>query len=406
MTRSAVIPLPKFFILFVASLVALGPLSIDTYLPAIPSMARALAVDIVQVNHTLSIYFIGFAIGQIIGGPISDQVGRKIIGLIGLVLFTVCSLVIAFTTHIEMVIALRGLQAIGGGFATVICMAMVRDAYPPEEAAKQFPRVMLVMLSAPLLAPAIGSAMLSLGWASIFVFLTIYGLIMLSAFTFVPETAVQRSGEFKPAQIFPQYIAVLTRRVENKLVPLRWIFAQGLIASLMFVFITHSAFIYLEYFAIEPAWFAFYFGANVVAMMIGTTITTRLIHRYSPFRLYSVARAIQLAAIVTLTVLATTTEISLIVFTALLALAVGCNGVINPSVQGMYLAQFHKLAGSATSLMSMAMFSFGSLLGLISSIFFDGTLTPTVFTMLAALVTGNVIAMTIPDPHLTTRDVN
>lgn len=403
MREHSTVSLPRFFIFFVASLIALGPLSIDTYLPAIPSMADDLNVDIVQINHTLSIYFVGFAVGQIIGGPVSDQIGRKIIGLIGLVLFTVCSILIAITHDVDTLIGLRGLQAIGGGFATVICMAMVRDAYPPEEAVKQFPRVMLVMLSAPLLAPAIGSALLGLGWASIFVFLAVYGLVMLGAFSFIPETATQRSGKFTPTQIFPQYIAVLTRRVDNKLVPLRWIFAQGMMASLMFIFITHSAFIYLEYYQIEPAWFVFYFGANVVGMMIGTSLTTRLIHRHSPFRLYSVARAVQITMIACLTVLTLTTDIHILVFTPMLAIAVGCNGIINPSVQGMYLAQFHKLAGSATSLMSMAMFSFGSVLGFVSGIFFDGTLAPTLLTMLAALIIGNIIAMTIPNPHLATQ---
>ena len=227
-------------------------------------------------------------------------------------------------------------------------MAMVRDAYPPAQAAKQFPKVMLVMLSAPLLAPAIGTLLLPLGWQSSFFFLAVYGIAMLLGFTKVPETVQSIAPKMQFAKILPQYFAVLSTRINKQLIPLRWIFAQGLMTSIMLVFITNASFIYLEYFSVEAHWFVAYFGMNVVAMMIATFLTTRLIHNHSPFKLYSIARAIQYSAVLGLAVLVLTTTVSLAWFAALLCIAIGCNGIISPSVQGMFLAPFSALSGSAS----------------------------------------------------------
>ncbi|MGI9327539.1 MAG: multidrug effflux MFS transporter [Pseudomonadales bacterium] len=390
--------LPSYFIVFVASMVAIGPFAIDTYLPAMPSMAKALGVDIVAVNATLSTYLLGFAAGQLLGGPISDQIGRRKVGLLGLLVFFFASLAIAAATNVTQVLLLRVVQAVGGGFATVICMAMVRDAYEPMEAAKRFPVVMLVMLSAPLFAPAIGSALLSLGWASIFVFLAIYSLVVAVAFLPVPETATQAPGHLTWGDILPQYWSVISRRVNGKLVPLRFIFTQGLLFSGTFVFITNSPFIYLEHYGIAEEWFVLYFGANILMMMLFTSITTRLIHRHSPHRLFRISRSIQLIAMLTLTIAVVSIEVPLWLFTALLAMVIGPSGMNNPTVSGLYLFHFDRLSGSATSLMNVTVFLFGSILGVVSGFLYDGTLKPIVYTMLAGLLAANVVALTIPPP--------
>lgn len=398
--------LPSYFIVFVAAMVAIGPFAIDTYLPAMPSMASALGVDIVAINATLSTYLLGFAAGQLLGGPISDQIGRRKVGLFGLIIFSLTSLAIAWADNIVQVLWLRALQALGGGFATVICMAMVRDAYEPQEATKRFPMVMLVMLSAPLFAPAIGSALLGLGWESIFVFLTLYSVLIALLFIPVPETAADAPGKLSWSNILPQYASVIARQVDGRLIPLRYVFTQGMLFSSTFIFITNSPFIYLEYFGAEEHLFALYFGANILMMMLFTGITTRLIHRYSPYQLFRCGRAIQFVAIVSLTVAVTFFDLSLWVFTAMLAFVIGPSGMNNPTVQGLYLFHFDRLSGSATSLMSVSVFLFGSLLGLASGLIYDGTLRPIVYTMLAALIVANLIAMSIPKPNLPERKLH
>jgi len=381
---------------FIAALIALGPFAIDTYLPALPSMAQDLGTNIVRTNQTLSAYLIGFAIGQLIGGPVSDQLGRRVVGLTGLVLFIICSLGIAYSQNINVILALRGIQAIGGGFATVICLAMVRDAYSAMDAARQFPKIMMVMLTAPLIAPAIGAAMLPLGWASIFLFLAIYAAVLGLFLAFTAETATQHARTFDAREILTQYANVVTLRIKGKLVPLRYIFAQGLIASVLMIFITHSSYIYMDYFAVPANQFAFYFGANVIAMMVANFLTSRLMNRIPIYSLYVWGRSVQLLGILMLSGVVIFTDAPLAFFLPLLAIVIGCNGLIGPAVQGLYLAPFRALSGSATSLLNTSIFAIGGLLGAASGLFFDGTLRPIVFTMLAALVLGNLVALTIP----------
>ncbi len=401
MSEPRVAGLPGYFLLFVSSMIAIGPFAIDTYLPAMPTMARDMGVSIVQVNYTLSAYLLGFALGQLVGGPISDQIGRRPIGLSGLVVFVLASFAIAAVDDINTILLLRVVQAFGGGFATVICMAMVRDAFEPADAARRFPVVMLVMLGAPMFAPAIGSVLLTLfGWHSVFVFLALYGVLVFAAFLPVPETASHATGELRINEIVRQYRQVLGRRVDGRYVPLRYIVTQGLLMSAMFVFITNAAFMYMEYFAVGEVMFPVFFGANVLVMMIFTFATSRLIHRVSPFRLFQVGRAVQLTALVALTLVVVATDVSVWVFSVLLSLVIGASGMNNPSISGLFLSYFDRLSGSAVSLMNVTVFLSGSVSGVIAGLFYDGTLLPVVLTMFVAAVLANVVIRGVPPPEM------
>ncbi len=389
---------PGHFLILMASMAALAPFAIDTYLPALPTMADAFGVDIVYMNVTVSIYLAGFAVGQLLGGPISDQIGRRRVGIAGLLIFCGASICIANATSVEQVQIWRAVQALGGGFAGVICMAMLRDRYSAEEAAKRIPKVMFVMLSAPLVAPAIGALLLDLGWPAIFLFLAAYAFLLLIVFGPLPETLPVPTGSIQIGRIAPQYLAVVTRRVNGKLTPLRYIFTQGFAASVVMAFLTNSAFIYLEYFSVGEKRFAFYFGANVVALMMSALITSRLIRRVPPFKLFRVGRRLQLAFVLALSALVVFGEATLWLFTPLLALAVGCGGLVGPSISGLYLAPFERLSGSAMSLINAATFVFGGALGALSGLFYDGSLQPIVLTMAVASLLANLIAETIDEP--------
>ncbi|MBH81504.1 MAG: hypothetical protein CMQ49_13440 [Gammaproteobacteria bacterium] len=390
--------LPLYFLPFVSAMVGLGPFAIDTYLPALPSMAAYFQAGIVALNLTVSTYLFGFGIGQLIGGPISDQIGRKPVGLVGLALFIIATIAIMYSASALEIQILRGLQAIGGGFATVICNAMVRDAFEPAEAAKRFPMVMLVMLVAPLIAPVLGSFLMDLGWQAIFVFLGAYALMLMLAFARVPETVAAPTGRISLASILPQYLEVLTTRVDGKLIPARYMAAMGSVGSVMMVFITNSAFIYLEYFDVGEKWFGVFFGANVLMMMVFSAATTRLIHRVAPHRLFRFGCTLQAVAMGLLLVLSVTLDMAIWWFTPLLALCIGAAGMINPSVSGLFLAHFDRLSGSASSLMSLTVFMLGATMGVVSGLFFDGTLVPVVLTMGAAVLTANLVAFSIPRP--------
>ena len=137
-------------------------------------MASDFGVTVVSLQNTLNVFLVGYAIGQFFGGALSDQIGRKRVGYAGLVVYLVTSIAIAFAGSVGQMLTLRFFQAIGGGFATVICLATVRDIYPVEQLGRRFATVTMVLLVAPLVAPALGAAVLPLGWEMIFVLKAVY----------------------------------------------------------------------------------------------------------------------------------------------------------------------------------------------------------------------------------------
>ena len=379
-------------------MVAIAPFAIDTYLPAFPAMAEAFDTDIVQLNYTLSTYMIGFGLGQLLGGPVSDQLGRRVVGLVGLIIFMGGTLAIAFAESVAEVQVLRPVQAVGGGFVASICNAMVRDSYPPTEAAKRFPIVMLVMLTAPLVAPVVGAALVPLGWQSIFWFLLGYGVVILVAFNTVGETHAHRTGKLRLGDLAPQYVDVLRRRVHGRMLPLRYVLTQGFVSSALMVFLTNAAFIYLEYFDVGTERFPLYFGANVFAMMIFTLVTVRLVRWLQPYRLFRAGVVLQLVAATGLLLACTLVTPQEALVTPLLALTIGAAGLINSTLSGLHLSNFRRLAGSAGALMSMSTFTFGAVLGVLTSVLHDGTLIPVVGVMFCSVLVANLIAITIPAP--------
>jgi len=164
------LPLP----LLLALLTALSPLAIDMYLPAMEAMAGDLQTSIHLVELSVSSYLLGFALGQLGGGPLSDRYGRRPLIITGLVLFALSSAALMLTTSLEALLALRFLQAIGGGLATVNSSAIVRDRFQGADVAKTLSLVSMIMMLAPLVAPMLGALTLSFaGWRTIFQTLTI-----------------------------------------------------------------------------------------------------------------------------------------------------------------------------------------------------------------------------------------
>lgn len=379
-------------------MVAIAPFAIDTYLPALPIMAEAFNTDIVQVNFTVSTYLLGFGIGQLLGGPVSDQLGRRLIGFFGLAIFIAGAIAITFAETIEQVQWLRSLQAIGGGFVASICNAMVRDSYSATEAAKRFPMVMLVTLAAPLVAPLVGTVLLPFGWESIFFFLAAYAALILLVFRGIGETHRHKTGELNLSYLIPQYREVITRRVNGVRVPLRYVFTQGVVSSALMVFLTNAAFIYLEYYQVSVEQFPLYFGLNVFMVMCFTLVTARLVQRIEPYRIFRAGLLSQLLWVVVLAILVFSGDPSIVLFTPIMALVIGSSGLINSTASGLLLANFQKLAGSAGALMSMAVFSFGAALGVLSGLLYDGTLRPVVGVMFVSVVIANLVALTIPAP--------
>ena len=173
-------PYSMGWIAILALLTALGPLSIDMYLPALPAMAADLSVKTALVANSLPAYFFGLALGQLVYGPLSDRVGRKLPLYFGLSLFVVASLACAFADNISMLLVARFFQALGGCVGVVIARAAIRDHLSMSDSAQAYSMLLLVMGVAPILAPVLGSWLLLVtGWQGIFVVLVAVGILCL-----------------------------------------------------------------------------------------------------------------------------------------------------------------------------------------------------------------------------------
>jgi DHA1 family bicyclomycin/chloramphenicol resistance-like MFS transporter len=388
---------PRYLIFFFGALVALGPLSIDFYLPAFPTIAEAFGVSVFSVQNTLSAFLVGYGCGQFLGGSLSDQIGRKRVGYIGLSTYVVASLAIPFTHTVEQMIVLRFLQAIGGGFSTVICMATVRDIYPVEQLGRRFATVTMVVLIAPLVAPMIGTLVLPLGWQVVFYLKAVYAACLLSAYAvLVPETRHGHWANLSLRSIFRQCGDVVTRRVDGRLLPIRYALAMAFATSVLMIFVTNASFIYQQYFAVPVSRFPYLFGLSVLGFMSMNLFSMRKLHADNAASFFRRGLTIQICAVAGLALVVLSARASLWTVVPFIILMVSTLGLIGPAGSARYMGFFTQLAGSASSVYSTMMFSFGGLLGALTGVFADGTLVPIVLVMAAAATTANLIGLTLP----------
>ena len=269
-------PVPARVPVFVlAGITATAPLAIDAYLPAMPSMAQDLDTSIHDIELSLSLFLAGFALGQLIGGPLSDQWGRRSTLFLGLGIFMAGSMGIVFSPGINWIWALRVLQALGAGLAIVNPAAIIRDLSSGISSARNLGHMAMIMMTAPLLAPLLGTLLLQVsGWRSIFLCLALYALIIGGVIYYrIPETRRQ-SGVKQSA--LNRYMSVLTHPGA-----MGFGLSQSFSFAGMFAFITASPLVYIDYFAIGEAAYPFLFAANVVCLMIFNRLNIVLLRRFS-----------------------------------------------------------------------------------------------------------------------------
>lgn len=353
-----------FFSMLLALLAATTPLAVDAYLPAIPEMAVFYQTDIQQVSLSVSVFLIGFALGQLIGGPCSDRVGRRPLVFIGLTGYLLTSFGIAASTQVEQLWLLRLVQAFSGGLCTVNIGAMVRDRYDGQESAKVLSMVMLIMMSAPLLAPAIGATLLKLlNWQSIFFFLAIYaGVALLISAWQLPETHKQREASASWKAVLNDYWHVITHRHA-----IRYIIAAAFAFSTMFVFISESAYLYINYLGASSELFPFLFGANIIVMMLCNRINISLLKHYQPQQILWLGMGLQCAGTLCFLLLVLLDKTMLYTVLPLMMLSVGCLGFIGANAMSAMLSFFPNTSGTANAVLGTSEFLLGGFLGAVVS---------------------------------------
>lgn len=369
--------------LLLAMLVAVTPLAIDMYLPAMQLMAVDLKTPIHQVELSISGYLLGFAFGQICGGTLSDKWGRKPAVTLGLLIFAVTSLILVWVESIDALLLLRVLQALGGGIAVVNSSAIVRDVYSGKEMARVLSMIAMVMMIAPLLAPLMGALVSEIsGWRSIFLLLAAYAALVGVLFVwFVPESRVRQGGNTAP-KMLATYLRIVRHRQA-----MVYVLILSFAFSGMFAFITAAPFAYLEYFEVSPRVFPFLFGANILIMMFFSRVNVRYLNRCSSDHLLQVGLSLQLFAGMGLLV-ASYLNADLWLIVALNMLFVGSLGLIAANATTGCLHFFPDISASANAVIGVVEFCMGALVGLIWTQLHDQTLVPMALVMAVCALLG------------------
>lgn len=366
-----------------AALTALAPLAVDAYLPAFPTMAKDFNVPMQQIELTLSVFLIGFALGQLGGGPFSDHFGRRAAIFTGLMLFILGTLGIIVGDTIESLWASRFIQALGGGISIVNSSAIVRDLSKGAESARAMSKISAIMMVAPMLAPFLGSAILQTGhWRGIFILLSIYAITLLITLrTHLPETRqTQSQPSLSPLK---RYLQVITHSRA-----LGYLMAVAFGYAAMFAFITGSSSVYMDHFGVSTTVFPFLFGANVVMLLVFNKINARIVHRFTPQKLLALAQWIQGFIGIILLLLIAVSQIQLWQMVIGVMLFIGLQGFIVSNGTASTLEFFPQSAATATALVGASGFILGGISGAIIGIIGDGSPRFLILVMTFSVVLG------------------
>ncbi|GIZ10575.1 multidrug effflux MFS transporter [Flavobacterium sp. UMI-01] len=375
-------------ILILGSLTALGPFSIDMYLPGFSGIARDLNTSVGKVAMTLSSYFIGISAGQLLYGPLLDRFGRKKPLFLGLMVYIIASLGCVFVNDISLFIGLRFIQAVGSCAAAVASVTMVRDLFPPKEMPKVFAKLMLVVGLSPMLAPTIGGYVTEgFGWQAVFFILMVLGIVILAASqlglptTYTPDVTLS----LKPKPIIKNFISVIQK-------PQFYTYAlTGAISfSGLFTYVAASPILFMHIYDVDAKTYGWIFAFMSVSFIGASQLNSALLRKFSSEQMVFAALIMQSIIVLVFLIASLTGQLGLYETIALLFLFLGCLGISNPNTAGLSLAPFTKNTGSASALMGALQLGLGAIASFTVSEFVVDTITPMVVilttTTLSALV--------------------
>jgi DHA1 family bicyclomycin/chloramphenicol resistance-like MFS transporter len=380
------LPSRPALIVILGSMVAIGPLSIDMYLPGLPEITRSLDASAAAVQLTLTAVVVGLALGQLVAGPLSDRVGRRRPLTVGLVAYSGVSLLCALAPSVEVLAGLRLLQGLAGGAGIVIGRAVVRDLYAGAAAARLFSSLMLVTGLAPILAPVIGAQVLKVtDWEGIFVVLAGLSLAIVTlAAVALPETLPPaRRDRGGLAHTAATIRGLLTQRTF-----IGYALTAALAFGALFAYISGSSFVLQEIYGLSPQAFSLAFGANGLGLVAGSQINARLVGSYGPELLLRRALLVIVTAAAALVVVVSA---GLGVWPVMIATFVVMSSLsfVMPNSTALALADQAKVAGTASALLGVVQFLVGGLAAPLVGLGGTGSALPMAVVMLS-LATGAV----------------
>jgi DHA1 family bicyclomycin/chloramphenicol resistance-like MFS transporter len=371
----------KYFslILILGFLTALGPFSIDMYLPGFPAIAKDLRTSVADVSLSLSSFFIGISAGQLLYGPLLDRFGRKKPLYIGLVVYLLSSVACAFATSIEALILLRFLQAVGSCAAAVGSVAMVRDLFPVRDSAKVFSSLMLVVGVSPMVAPTVGGYVTAgFGWQAVFLVLAgMAALIMVAVYVGLPESSrPDPSISLKPRPILTNFYAVIRE-------PQFYTYALSGAVSFagLLAYVAGSPLLFMEIFGVNEKEYGWIFAFLSIGLIGASQVNTILLKRYRSQQIIKVALIFQMIIAFALLAGMALGLLGLPGTVGLLFLFLGSLGFTFPNASALAMAAFSKNAGSASALMGASQMGIGALATVALSLFNSHTALPMVGLM-------------------------
>jgi MFS transporter, DHA1 family, multidrug resistance protein len=333
-------------------LTGLGPLSMDMYLPSLPEIGRALNAPTAQVQLTISSYLFGFAVGQLIYGPVSDRYGRRPVILVALVLYGVASVVCATAQSIETLTAVRFVQALGGAGSIVLARAVVRDLYTGVRAGRELSLMGSITAFAPIVAPVIGGVLQSaFGWRANFILLVIFVVAAApTAPRLLPETLRQRtSGPFSFAVMAGLYSSVLVHR--------------GFLANLgiltttfvgLFAWVSGASIVMQGIYGLSPVMFGATYAVGAGGYMVGAFVAARIVMRLGLDRTVGIGAVVLAGGGLVMAGAVALHFTSVAWLVGAMTIYLGGMGLVLPQTQAAALTPFPDRAGTASSLMGFA----------------------------------------------------
>jgi DHA1 family bicyclomycin/chloramphenicol resistance-like MFS transporter len=367
--------------LILGSLSAMGPLAIDMYLPALPTIGQEFQTDVGTVQVSLAVYFAGIAVGQAFYGPMSDRVGRKKVLYLGLSVFVVSSIGCALAGDVTALIGFRFLQALGGCAPLVVPRAVVRDHFDQAGSVRMLSVLMLVMGLAPILAPLIGGQLLvSLGWRAVFWVLATYATICLVVVALFLEESLPPDRRL--AHPVGAVLAVYARLLRDR-VFIGYALSGALVFAGLLSYISGSPAVFIEQFHVPPERYGLYFGTNAFGIIAASQVNRWLAGRVDVRTIVRTVLTVAMAAGLVLLLDAYSGFGGFAGILVPLWCFIACHGFILPNTTALAMAPHGQVAGSASALLGTLQFVLGAAAGSLVSGFANDTAIP-----MSAVVAG------------------
>jgi len=355
------------FMSILGALMAFTSLSTDIYLPAMPAMAEELSGD---AELTITGFLVGFTFAQLLWGPISDAVGRKLPLFIGTLVFAAGAAGCAMSHTIGQIVFWRVIQAFGACTGPMLARAMIRDLFSRTEAAQKLSTLMIIMAIAPIVGPLLGGQIIRVSsWHSIFWLLTAVGCLMFFSLFRLPETLpAEKRAPASIGRAFVNYFYLLRHGVFMRFTLCVTFYYVG-----VYAFVAGSPRVYIDYFGVDPQHYGWLFALNIVGVMLFNFINRYLVYHFPLRRLLQMATTVALLAVIAMTVFVKADIYGLYGVVATVVAFFSMNGIIAATATAAALDEVPHIAGSASALIGSLQYGSGIISSLLLALFSDGT---------------------------------